>query len=66
MKVFDNYADFYDLFYEDKDYNAEVNFIIDLAKINTNSQIKSVLDIGCGTGGHLIPFAKKRTKINRI
>jgi len=63
MRVFDNYADFYDLFYEDKDYNAEVNFIIDLAKINTNSQIKSVLDIGCGTGGHLIPFAKKGLKL---
>ena len=62
MKVFDKYADFYDSLYKDKDYDNEVNFILDLAKQNSTPP-RTVLDIGCGTGGHLIPFAKKGLKV---
>jgi len=61
MKVFDKYADFYDSYYRNKDYDNEVNFVLDLA--NKNSTPRTVLDIGCGTGGHLIPFAKKGLKV---
>ena len=63
MKVFDKYADFYDTYYRSKDYNAEVNFVLDLAKQNSTPPPRTVLDIGCGTGGHLIPFAKKGIKV---
>jgi hypothetical protein len=35
MKVFDKYADFYDSYYRNKDYNAEVNFVLDLVKQNS-------------------------------
>jgi len=62
MNVFDKYADFYDSYYRNKDYNAEVDFVLDLAKQNSIPPC-TVLDIGCGTGGHLIPFAKKGLKV---
>jgi len=61
MKVFENYANFYDSYYRNKDYDSEVNFVLDLAK--QNSTPRTVLDIGCGTGGHLIPFVKKGLKV---
>ena len=59
MKNFEKYADFYDVYYKNKDYETEVNFVLDLAKQNSTPPPRTVLDIGCGTGGHLIPFAKK-------
>jgi len=61
MKVFKKYADFYDSYYKNKDYKGEVNFVLDLAKQNLHP--RSVLDIGCGTGGHLIPFAEKELDV---
>ena len=54
MKIFNKYADFYDSYYSDKDYYRESNFILTLAPTP-----RSVLDMGCGTGGHMIHFAKK-------
>ena len=41
-------AKYYDLFYKDKDYNKEINFIVSL--INDR---KTILDVGCGTGIHM-------------
>lgn len=63
MKVFDKYADFYDSYYRNKDYNNEVKFVLDLVKQNSTPPPSTVLDIGCGTGGHLIPFARKGLKV---
>ena len=63
MKIFKKYADFYDSYYIDKDYESEANFVLDLAKQTSTPPPRTVLDIGCGTGGHLIPFAKKGLKV---
>lgn len=63
MKLFEKYADFYDSYYRNKDYNAEVNFVLDLANQNSTPPHRTILDMGCGTGGHLIPFAKKGLKV---
>lgn len=57
MKVFNKYADFYDLYYADKDYAAEVDFVLSLAK-RFGCRPRSVLDMGCGTGRHLAEFVK--------
>ena len=32
MTVFNDYSQYYDLLYQDKDYEAEVNYILDLIK----------------------------------
>ncbi len=53
MNFEEDLAKIYDLVYEDKDYEKEVDFIENIFK-NTydNNKPKRVLEIGCGTGSH--------------
>lgn len=45
------YANFYDKFYENKNYKMELNFIKDLLRTrNFDLDNKRILEIGCGTG----------------
>ena len=44
--VFEEYAGFYDLYYADKNYAAEVNFVLRLAE-RFGCSPGSVLDMGC-------------------
>ena len=56
-----NYAELYDKFYQDKDYDGEVGMLEDIFKrhdCNPEDGAK-VLDIGCGTGNHAIRMAKR-------
>ena len=55
------YAKFYDIYYEAKDYSAEVNFILELSE-QFGLKPQSILDMGCGTGKHLIEFHKRGLK----
>ncbi len=59
--VFSEYAHFYDLYYADKDYGAEADFVLGLARRFTDEP-KDLLDMGCGTGRHLLEFAKRGLK----
>ena len=51
MKVFEEYSKYYDLLYQDKDYEGEVEYIIDLIE-KYAPKTASVLELGCGTGKH--------------
>ena len=52
MKKFGSlYSKYYDLLYQDKDYTAEVDYVDGLIK-GHSSEIKTILDLGCGTGKH--------------
>src|SRR5262245_4784257 len=53
------YADAYDALYQDKDYGAECDQIDALFRRYSASPIRSVLDLGSGTGGHAIPLASR-------
>lgn len=58
MKVFSNYAQYYDLINQQKDYKQEVDYIISLLnKFAPNA--KYLLELGCGTGLHAINLAEK-------
>jgi 2-polyprenyl-3-methyl-5-hydroxy-6-metoxy-1,4-benzoquinol methylase len=59
MVIFGSYARYYDLLYKDKDYPAEVTFVESLMHQYAGGEIKSILDLGCGTGGHAILLAEK-------
>jgi len=54
--VFDLYSQYYDVIYSQKKYSREILFITKLANVNAPA---SILDLGCGTGGHDLLFAKK-------
>lgn len=56
MTVFGDYAVYYNLLYEDKDYAAESAFVLGLLK-KYGKMPKSLLDLGCGTGRHDIHLA---------
>lgn len=56
MTAFKDYAEFYDLFYADKDYAAEAAFVRRIIRRHVlNAQ--SVLELGCGTARHAIELA---------
>lgn len=57
MNVFDKYARFYDLLYEEKDYEAEILFLKQLFDKYSRIPVQNILDLGCGTGGHAIRLA---------
>jgi SAM-dependent methyltransferase len=51
VSTFANYASYYDLLYQDKDYAAESAFIRGVMQ-NFCPRADRVLDLGCGTGTH--------------
>ena len=57
MPVFKEYAKYYDLIYEEKDYKEEANYVDRLIKYY-KPDAKSLLDLGCGSGGHAFEFAQ--------
>ena len=66
MEIFSgNYSNVYDIIYETKDYEAECDFLEEIFKKN-NKTIKTILDLGCGTGSHLIALAKRGYQVTGV
>ena len=63
--VFNNYSQYYDLLYKDKDYEAETAYIINLIE-KYSSGAKTILEFGCGTGIHGSLLAKKGYRAHGI
>jgi SAM-dependent methyltransferase len=64
--VFDVYAAYYDLLYQDKDYRAETQFVhVLLAKHGVRTGGK-LLELGCGTGKHADAFARLAYRLQGV
>ena len=53
------YASFYDALYSEKDYEAECDLIEEVVRRFGEGTMSTVLDLGCGTGGHSIPLGRR-------
>jgi SAM-dependent methyltransferase len=64
--IFEQYARYYDMFYQDKDYDAECDFLEKIFEANASKPVRSILDLGCGTGGHAIPLARRGYSVTGV
>lgn len=60
------YADAYDLFYNDKDYEAECDMIEEVFRRYGSGNIKTILDLGCGTGNHAVPLSRRGYNVTGV
>ena len=67
MSVFGkNYSKYYNLLYKEKDYKNECNYIAEIINKYSKNEVKTLLDIGCGTGKHLKCFKDKGFEISGV
>jgi predicted TPR repeat methyltransferase len=57
VKVFDTYAEYYDLLYSEKNYAAEASYVAGLIR-SSSADTHRLLELGCGTGGLAFELAK--------
>ena len=53
-----SYAEMYDALYASKDYERECD-LLESAFHRAGHHVRTVLDLGCGTGNHAIPLARR-------
>lgn len=53
------YAGVYDALYQDKDYEAECDFLEQIFACYAQYRTYTILDLGCGTGGHVLPLTER-------
>ncbi|MGC6415305.1 MAG: class I SAM-dependent DNA methyltransferase [Bacteroidia bacterium] len=58
MPTFNQYSEYYDLIYQDKDYQHESECITQLIHAHS-SACKTILELGCGTGRHASYMAQQ-------
>lgn len=66
MNIFNKYAEFYDILYKEKDYEAECDFLESIFNKYRDKSIKNLLDVGCGTGGHVFHLSQRGYKITGV
>ena len=64
--VYENYADYYDLFYAEKDYEEECDFVDKIFTKYAKTKVETVLEMGCGTGGHTLPLSRRGYRMTGI
>lgn len=67
MSTFDTlYASQYDKLYEEKDYGAECDLIEEAVRRHAGVRPATLLDVGCGTGGHAIELARRGFRVTGV
>jgi len=60
------YSQIYDALYQDKDYLAECDLLEQVFRQYGGQGVKTVLDLGCGTGNYLIPLAQRGYRMTGV
>lgn len=66
MSVFGAYAHFYDALYQDKDYDVECDFLAAIFARHAPGPVRTILDLGCGTGGHALLLAQRGYQVTGV
>jgi SAM-dependent methyltransferase len=67
MTVFGrDYSSAYDLLYRDKDYDAECDRIERIIRDHHKGVVRTVLDLGCGTGNHVVRLAGRGYSVTGV
>lgn len=67
MSVFNSlYADQYDQMYVEKNYSSECDLVEEAFKRHSASKPETLLDIGCGTGGHALNLASRGYRVTGV
>lgn len=59
------YSRYYDLLYHDKNYEQEVDYIVNLLGIDQQPNLE-IMDLGCGTGKHAALLCKKGYAVHGV
>ena len=65
MSIFSDYAIYYNLLYQDKDYCGEAKYAFEIFTHN-GCKPKTLLDLGCGTGRHALEMARHAISVTGI
>lgn len=60
------YASLYDLLYFDKDYESECNLLEEVFRGHASQPVRTILDLGCGTGNHAWPLAQRGYRVTGV
>ena len=60
-----SYAEMYDALYSSKDYKGECDRLEAAFRL-TQRDVRSVLHLGCGTGSHAIPLARRGYRVHGV
>lgn len=66
MNNFEAYSTYYDLLYQDKPYEAEAEYVYKKLQQAFGADLKSVLELGCGTGKHATLLAGRNLHITGV
>lgn len=67
MSVFNSlYADQYDQMYVEKNYSSECDLVEEAFKRHSAGKPETLLDIGCGTGGHALNLASRGYRVTGV
>ncbi len=61
------YADVYDVLYSDKNYDTECDLLEEIfQRYSAGRSVRTILDLGCGTGNHTIRLARRGYKVTGV
>ncbi len=64
--IFNRYAQYYDVFYQNKRYTEEIVYLEWLFRKYRKIETRTVLDLGCGTAGHMTPLLRNGYRVTGL